>query len=79
MVRITVKTGQSSSPAVICRKRSSLDMQFHLVVPRSSANLLKTSVEDSGDSRLLERRISFVFTEALVLPVYKFKSNSCRS
>ena len=32
MVRNTVKNGQSWCSAVICRKRSAFDMQFHLIV-----------------------------------------------
>ena len=56
MVRNTVKNGQSWCSAVICRKRSAFDMQFHLVVV---SIFLKTGVKDHGDSssRLLERRI----------------------
>ena len=32
MVRNTVKNGQSLCSAVICRKGSAFDMQFHLIV-----------------------------------------------
>ena len=55
MVRNTVKNGQSWCSAVICRKRSAFDMQFHLIV----VSIVKTCVKDQGDSSscLLERRI----------------------
>ena len=43
MVRNTVKNGQSCCSAVICRKRSAFDMQFHLIVVSS---FLKTCVKD---------------------------------
>ena len=56
MVRNTVKSGQSLCSAVICRKRSAFDMQFHLKVV---SIFLNTCVKDHGDSssRLLERKI----------------------
>ena len=56
MVRNTVKNGQSWCSAVICRKRSAFDMQFHLIVV---SIFLETCAKDQGDSssRLLERRI----------------------
>ena len=56
MVRKTVKNGQSLCSTVICTKRSTFDMQFHLIVV---SIFLKTCVKDHGDnsSRLLERRI----------------------
>ena len=59
MVRNTVKNGQSWCSAVICRKRSAFDMQFHLIVV---SIFLKTCVKDQGDSssRLLERRVWLV-------------------
>ena len=52
----TVKNGQSWCSAVICRKRSAFDMQFHLI---AVSIFLKTCVKDHGDTstRLLERRI----------------------
>ena len=56
MDRNTVQNGQSWCSAVICRKRSALDMQFHLIVV---SIFLKTGLKDQGVSsgRLLERRI----------------------
>ena len=56
VVRNTVKNGQSWCSAVICRKRSAFDMQFHLIVV---SIFLKTCVKDHADSssRLLERRV----------------------
>ena len=56
MVRNTLKIGQSWCLAVICKKRSAFDMQFHLVIV---SIFLKTRVKDRGDtsSRLLERKI----------------------
>ena len=64
MVRNTVKNGQSWCSAVICRKRSAFDMQFHLIV-------VSIFLKDHGDSssRLLERRISLLCIEALLLAV----------
>ena len=70
MVRNGVKIGQSSCSAVICRKPSAFDMQFHLIaVPI----LLKMCVKDHGDSssRLLEKRIWLVCIEALLFEVCK--------
>ena len=66
MVRNTVKNGQSWCSAVICRKRSAFDMQFHLIVV---SIFLKTCVKDHGDSfgRLLERSICIVCIKALIL------------
>ena len=51
-----VKTGQSRRSAVICRKQSAFEMQFHLIVV---STFLKACVKDHGDSsrRLLERKI----------------------
>ena len=68
VVRNTVKNGQSWCSAVICRKRSAFDMQFHLIVV---SIFLKTCVKDHGDSssRLLERRVWLVCIEALLLAV----------
>ena len=68
--RNTIKNGQSWCSAVICRKRSAFDMQFHLIVV---SIFLKTCVKDQGDSssRLLERRIWLVCIEALLLAVCK--------
>ena len=56
MVRNTVKNGQSWCSAVICRKQSAFDMQFHLIVV---SIFLKMCVKDDGDSssQLLQRRI----------------------
>ena len=56
MVRNTVKNGQTSCLAVICRKRGAFDMQFHLIVV---SIFLKPCVKDHGDSssQLLERRV----------------------
>ena len=56
MVRNTVKNGQSLFSAVICRKRSAFDMQFHLILV---SIFLKTCVKDHGDSssQLLETKI----------------------
>ena len=70
VVRNTVKNGQSWCSAVICRKRSAFDMQFHLIVV---SIFLKTCVKDHGDSssRLLERRIWLVCIEALLLAVFE--------
>ena len=70
MVRNTVKNGQSWCSAVICRKRSAFDMQFHLIVV---SIFLKTCVKDHGDSssRLLERRVLLVCIEALLLAVFE--------
>ena len=69
MVRNTVKNGRSWCSAVICRKRSAFDMQFHLIVV---SIFLKTCVKDQGDSssRLLERRVQLVCIEALLLAVF---------
>ena len=69
MVRNTVKNGRSWCSAVICRKRSAFDMQFHLIVV---SIFLKTCVKDQGDgsSRLLERRVRLVCIEALLLAVF---------
>ena len=39
-VRNTVKTGKSGCSAVICRKRSPFDMQFHLIVVSIGFNYL---------------------------------------
>ena len=71
---ITVKTGQSWCVAVICRKRSAFEMQFHLIIV---SIVLKTSVKDHGgsSSRLLERRISLVCIEALLLKVFKWANS----
>ena len=54
MVRNTVKTGQSTCSAVICRKRSAFQMQFHLKVVSIR---LKSRVKDHGNSfsRLLDK------------------------
>ena len=70
MVRNTVKKGQSWCSAIMCRKRSAFDMQFHLIVV---SIFLKRCVKDHGDSpsRLLERRIWLVCIEALLLAVCK--------
>ena len=62
MVRNTVKNGQSWCSAVICRKRSAFDMQFHLMVV---SIFLKTCVKDHGDSSRL------VCIEELLLAVLK--------
>ena len=43
VVRNTVKNEQSLCSAVICRKRSAFDMQFHLIVV---SLFLKTCVKD---------------------------------
>ena len=68
MIRNTVKNGQYCCLAVICRKWSAFDMQFHLIVV---SIFLKTCVKDHGDSssRLLERRVLLVCIEALLLAV----------
>ena len=68
VVRNTVKNGQYCCLAVICRKWSAFDMQFHLIVV---SIFLKTCVKDHGDtsSRLLERRIWLVCIKALLLAV----------
>ena len=70
MVRNTVKNGQSWCSAVICRKRSAFDMQIPLIIVLI---FLQTCEKDLGDSssRLLERRIWLVCTEALLLAVCK--------
>ena len=69
VVRNTIKNGQSWCSAVICRKRSACDMQFHLIV---LSIFLKPFVRDQGDSssRLLERRFWLVCIEALLLAVF---------
>ena len=71
MVRNTVKNGQSLCSAVICRKRSAFDVQFHL---KLVSIFLKTCVKDHGDrsSRLLERKISLVCIQALLLAVFEY-------
>ena len=46
MCKNTVKTEQSWSSAVICRKRGPFETQFHLIV---ASNFLKTCVKDHGD------------------------------
>ena len=68
LVRNAIKNGQSWCLAVICRKRSAFDMQFHFIVV---SIFLKTCVTDHGDSssRLLERRVWLVCIEALLLAV----------
>ena len=60
----TVKYWQYCCLAVICRKWSAFDMQFHL---RVVSILLKTCVKDhvDGSSRLLERRVWLLCIEAL--------------
>ena len=47
IIRNTVRTGKSWFLAVICRKRSAFDLQFHLIVVLI---FLKTCVKDRGDS-----------------------------
>ena len=51
-------------------EKTAFDLQFHLI---AVSIFLKTCVKDHGDSfsRLLERRIGLVFTEALLLAVLK--------
>ena len=68
MVRNTVKNGQYCCLAVICRKWSAFDMQFHLIVV---SIFLKMCVKDDGDSsgQLLQRRIWLVCIMALLLAV----------
>ena len=70
VVRNTVKNGQSWCSAVIWKKRSAFDMQFHPIVVSVS---LKTCVKNRGDSssRLLERRVCLVCIEALLLAVFE--------
>ena len=69
MDRNTVQNGQSWCSAVICRKRSAFDMQFHLIVV---SIFLKTGLKDQGVSsgRLPERRICLVCIEALLLAFF---------
>ena len=64
IVRNALKNGQYWCLAVICRKLSALDIQFHLIVV---SILLKACVKDHGDSssRLLERRVWLVCIEEL--------------
>ena len=64
----TVKNGQYCCLAVICRKWSAFDIQFHLIVV---SIFLKTCVKDHGDSfsRLLERWIWLLCIEARFLTV----------
>ena len=64
----TVTKEKSWCLAVICRKRSAFDVQFHLIVV---SIFLKTCVKDHLDSsnRLLERRVGLVCIEALLLAV----------
>ena len=65
MVRNRIKNGQSWCLAVICRKRSASDIQFHLIVV---SIFLKTCVKNHGDSssQLLERRVWLVRIKALL-------------
>ena len=64
MLRKTVKNGQSWCSAVICRKRSAFDMQFHLIVVLI---FLKTYVKDHGDSssRLRKKDLISMYRGAL--------------
>ena len=66
IIRNTVRKGKSWCLAVICRKRSAFDMQFHLIVV---SIFLKTCVKDHGDSscRLPERMVWLVCMEVLLL------------
>ena len=66
MVRNTVKNGQSWCSAVICRKRSAFDMQFHLIVV---SIFLKTWVKDHGDSSGQNGFEYLVCVKALLLAV----------
>ena len=67
-VRNTVRKGKWWGLAVICRKRSAFDLQFHLIVVLI---FLKTCMKDRVDSssRLLERRIWLVCIAELLLAV----------
>ena len=58
IIRNTVRKGKSWFLAIICRKRSAFDMQFHLIVVLI---FLKTFVKDRGDSSawLLESKEGF--------------------
>ena len=58
IIRNTVRKGKSWFLAVICRKRSAFDLQFHLIVVLI---FLKTCVKDRGDSSawLLESKEGF--------------------
>ena len=58
IIENTVRKGKSWCMAVICRKRSAFDMQFHLVVVLI---FLKTCVKGRGDSSawLLESKDGF--------------------
>ena len=69
--RKTVKNGQFWCSAVICRKRRSFDMHFHVIVVSIFS---KTFVKDRGDSsgRLREKRIWLGCIEALLLAVHSF-------
>ena len=66
IIRNTVRKGKSWCLAVICRKRSAFDMQFHLIVV---SIFLKTCVKGHGDSscRLPERMVWLVCMEVLLL------------
>ena len=56
IIRNTVRKGKSCFLAVICRKRSAFDVQFHLILV---SIFLKTCLKDYGFrfSRLLVRKI----------------------
>ena len=73
MVRNTIKNGQYWCLAVICRKQSASNMQFHLIVV---SIFLKTCVKNHGDSssQLLERRVWLVRIKALLLGCCKLFS-----
>ena len=64
-VRNTVKNGKSWCSAVICRKRSDFDMQFHLIVVLI---FLKMCVKDQGDSLAFARKKDLIsmYRRALV-------------
>ena len=66
MVRNIVKTGKSWSSAIICRKQSTFEVQFLLILV---SIVWKTCVKDHRDSfsRFLERRIWLVCIKALLV------------
>ena len=68
IARNTVKKGKSWCLAVICRKRSAFDMQFHLIVASIFLKMCVNYVRDNS-GQLLQRRISLVCIMALLLAV----------
>ena len=46
MVRNTVKTGQSLSLAIMCRKRSAIEMQFHHLEKEILRKIMEIALAD---------------------------------